>query len=390
MKARKIITLCIENLLTRKIFKSLVFFTLGAIFVRDNDAYLFMKIAFFTDLHFGKRQDSIQFTEDCFEFVKWATLRAQREGASCLVFGGDWHHNRTHLNLYTMRRSLAALRHISSNFEKVFIILGNHDLYFKEALSVHSMEFAREFKNIFLIEEPTRLSENVSLVPWLVDSAKDKVQSVMAPFLFGHFEISRFRFNSGQVVEHASLSPEDFVGASVVFSGHFHNRQKIVCDEGHTILYTGAAFPHNYEDAGQRERGLTIIDTDSGDHVLHTWEEQPTFDYLSLDQLEAFIAEGPSPKRSVKIFIDNTTSSEDVRELRNFLVNELLYREVSFSSRSVLEINNSMDSATVETLSVDNMVLSLLERLQDDNKSNLDIKMLQDIYRNIQEQSRDI
>jgi DNA repair exonuclease SbcCD nuclease subunit len=343
-----------------------------------------MKIAFFTDLHFGKRQDSVEFSDDCLDFVKWATSRAQREGASHLVFGGDWHHNRTHLNLHTMNRSLTALRHVSANFETVDIILGNHDLYFKEALNVHSLEFAREFKNIRLIEEPLRISDDVSLVPWLVDSAKERVRAVGAPFMFGHFEISQFRFNSGQTVEHGSLSPEDFQDAAIVFSGHFHNRQQIVRPDGTLLLYTGAAFPHNFEDAGQRDRGLTILDTDSGEHVLHTWEDQPTFDYLTLEQLESAVAEGPSPKRSVKIFLDGAMGSEDVRDLKNFLINELRYRDVSFSSRSSLEITEGLEAAAVETLSVDNMVFSLLERLQDDKKSNLDVKLLQAIYRDIQ------
>ena len=51
-------------------------------------------------------------------------------------------------------------------------------------------------------------------------------------------------------------------GPEYVFSGHFHKRQY-----KNNIHYIGNAFPHNYADAGDWERGAMFL----------TWGEEPSY-----------------------------------------------------------------------------------------------------------------
>ena len=90
---------------------------------------LFRKAAIFTDIHFGLKSNSVTHNEDCLNFVKWATAKAKSEGCETCMFLGDWHNNRASLNIVTLNYSLRALEHMNANFDRVFFIPGNHDLY---------------------------------------------------------------------------------------------------------------------------------------------------------------------------------------------------------------------------------------------------------------------
>ena len=101
---------------------------------------LFRKAAVFTDIHFGLKSNSTQHNEDCLNFVKWATAKAREQGCETCMFLGDWHNNRASLNIVTLNYSLQALEHMNDNFEQVYFIPGNHDLYYRDNRDIQSVE----------------------------------------------------------------------------------------------------------------------------------------------------------------------------------------------------------------------------------------------------------
>ena len=104
---------------------------------------LFRKAAVFTDIHFGLKSNSTQHNEDCMNFVKWATAKAREEGCETCLFLGDWHNNRASLNIVTLNYSLRALEHMNDNFDAVYFIPGNHDLYYRDKRDIQSVEWAK-------------------------------------------------------------------------------------------------------------------------------------------------------------------------------------------------------------------------------------------------------
>ena len=95
---------------------------------------LFNKLAFFTDIHYGMRNNARLHNEDCSAFVDWFIEQAKAKGCETCIFGGDWHHNRASLNISTMKYSLDGLRKLSKAFDKVYMIKGNHDLFYVKAV----------------------------------------------------------------------------------------------------------------------------------------------------------------------------------------------------------------------------------------------------------------
>ena len=103
---------------------------------------LFKKAAIFTDIHFGLKSNSVLHNEDCLAFVKWATAKAREQGCETCLFLGDWHNNRSSLNIVTLNYSLRALEHMNEHFERVYFIPGNHDLYYRDKRDIQSVEWA--------------------------------------------------------------------------------------------------------------------------------------------------------------------------------------------------------------------------------------------------------
>ncbi len=129
---------------------------------------LFKKVACFTDLHVGAKGNSKMHNEDCESFVDWFISEAKRRGAETCIFLGDWHHHRSQVNVSTLNYTMRCLRKLNSAFDTTYVITGNHDLFFRENRSVHSMVVGSEFSNIVLVDSPL-IQGNVAIVPFLVD-----------------------------------------------------------------------------------------------------------------------------------------------------------------------------------------------------------------------------
>ncbi len=210
---------------------------------------LFKKVACFTDIHFGLKSGSRIHNQDCEDFVKWFCDTAKAEGAETCIFLGDWHHNRSTTDVSTMNYTVSNLERLNASFEKVYVITGNHDMFYKDKREIHSLEFGRLFPNIVLVNEAITEGD-VTIMPWLIADEWKHVEKLKSRYIFGHLELPSFYMNAMvQMPDHGQLQSNHFVNQEYVFTGHFHKRQ-----ERGNIVYMGNAFPHNYADAGDDDR----------------------------------------------------------------------------------------------------------------------------------------
>jgi len=217
---------------------------------------LFRKAACFTDIHFGNKNNSRQHNIDCEEFVKWFIAEAQERGCETCIFLGDWHHHRSSVNVSTLNYSVSNFRMLSEAFDDVYLLVGNHDLFYREKREINSFAFAKVHKNIHIINDDIVEEGNVALVPWLVGDEWKKMKKLKSKYVFGHFELPHFMMNAiVEMPDHGELKPEDFETADYVFSGHFHKRQ--VRGKVH---YLGSPFAHNYADAWDDQRGAMFLE----------------------------------------------------------------------------------------------------------------------------------
>ena len=212
---------------------------------------LFSKAACFTDIHFGNKGNSRQFNMDCEDFVNWFISEAKTRKCDTCIFLGDWHHNRASLNVSTLNYTVSNIGFLSEAFEHVYLIMGNHDLYYREKREINSVPFANLWPNVTIVNDSTLKKDDVAIIPWLIGDEWKKLQKLKVRYIFGHFELPHFKMNAMiEMPDQGGLKANHLSGPEYVFSGHFHKRQ----NQGN-VWYIGNAFPHNYADAGDDERG---------------------------------------------------------------------------------------------------------------------------------------
>ena len=268
---------------------------------------MFKKAAVFTDIHFGLKGNSKVHNNDCEEFIDWFIETAKENGCETGIFCGDWHHNRNSLNLTTMDATIRSLEKLGSAFEQFYFFDGNHDLYYKDKRDVNSTAFARYIPGITFVDKITTV-EDVTLVPWLVDDEWKKMSKLKSKYVFGHFELPSFYMNAMvQMPDHGELKGDHFQNQKYVFSGHFHKRQK----QG-AIHYIGNAFPHNYADTWDDDRGMMILDRENdGEPEYINWPDCPKYRTIKLSKLIDDQDKIIKSKMYLRVELDLTISYEE-------------------------------------------------------------------------------
>jgi DNA repair exonuclease SbcCD nuclease subunit len=335
---------------------------------------LFKKAAVFTDIHFGLKNNSIQHNEDCLQFVEWFIATAKKHGCETCFFLGDWNHNRATINVLTQNYSLRALEKLNENFEKIYFIVGNHDLYYRDRRDVQSMEWAKHLDRIIICNDWI-VDGDCIIAPWLIGEDYKKLQKLNAQYLFGHFELPSFYMNAMvEMPDHGEINRNQLQHFDHVFTGHFHKRQT----KGN-ITYIGNAFPHNYSDVNDDDRGMMILAW--GDKpTYHSWPNQPKFRTYNLTQ----ILENPDSlliqNGCLRITIDTDISYEESSSIKETIMKEYKLREMTMIPQRVdIETDNNFE-ANLQFESVDAIVLSQIEQL---DEGKFDKQLLLNIYKNL-------
>ena len=335
---------------------------------------LFKKVACFTDLHVGLKSNSAVHLRDCEEFVDWFIKEAQAEGAETCIFLGDWSHNRNSLTLPTLDTSLRLLEKLGAAFENFYWFPGNHDLFYKDKRDVHSSMFGRHIPGVTVVDHVTTIGD-VTLVPWLVGDEWKHLGKIKSKYMFGHFELPLFFMNAMvQMPDHGELSPGHFVHQDYVFSGHFHKRQN-----KERIWYIGNAFPHNFADVWDDERGMMLLDW-GGEPTFKNWEDGPKFRNIKLSTLIDRKDEIMKSKMYLKVNLDIDISYEEANFLKETFIKEYDIREISLIQEKANIDQAYDDNPDAEFESVDKIVMDQLISIDSDS---FDKKMLLDIYNNI-------
>lgn len=324
-----------------------------------------MKIAAFTDIHFGEHKNSRAHNEMCIEFLAWALDEAKSERCDTVVFLGDWHHQMTQVATETLNYSKHGLSMLDECGMSVVFILGNHDLLERTSRKIHSLPHIDRFRNITFVHDPLVDGEFL-FVPWLTEhDDREKLSEMVseARYVFGHFEFPGFLMN--QTIEcrdrEGALRADSLLGPDYIFCGHFHKRQMRTIGET-TVCYIGNCFPHDFNDAGDRDRGMMILEVGK-EPEFRAWPNQPTFDYVPVEEMlsEDFVPEFGS-RSKVKLIPNETVSDEDKEELREVLTSmgagEVTVKQVP--KRPVVvdgEWNNEMN--------IDKMTVTWLQKSPD-------------------------
>jgi DNA repair exonuclease SbcCD nuclease subunit len=331
---------------------------------------LFESAIFYTDIHYGLRHNSKEHNEDCLDFTKWLIEQAKLRNCKTCFFLGDWHHHRSNINLLTLDYTMRSLRLLNEYFDKTYIMVGNHDLFYREKRDIHSMVVGSEFPNIVLVDAPI-VNGDVALIPWLIEDEWKEYTSIKSKYLFGHLELPGFKMNAMiEMPDHGTLNATHFEHQEYVFSGHFHKRQT----KG-KISYIGNPFGHNYSDIWDFERGGMFLEWDK-EPVFLDYTDGPRFISINLTAL----LENPDiylkPKTYLQVTLDADITYEEASFLRETFLSQYNVREFKLVKNQDDELSKDY-AGDITFKTVDQIVIEQLTNIESDS---FETKLLVEIY----------
>lgn len=327
----------------------------------------FKKSACFSDIHFGRKNNSEQHNNDCLSFVDWFCEQVTKDKSiDHVCFLGDWFEQRNAINVDTLNKAFLAMNKLNDLGLPIFFIVGNHDLYLRHMRTTHSVIFSRKFENFVVIDEPT-IIKNVAFLPYLFPTEYVNLHSDInaATVIYGHLEFKGFVLTGDtNVLEHGPDHTE-FNKPKKIFTGHFHKRQ--VKDNVH---YIGNTFPMDFSDANDYERGMMIYEYSSDTVNYLNWKQAPSYITTTLSAL----LKDPSILKagaSVRCLADNDITLNESNTIRETFRTDYDLREFVLEEPSSDDIikDTNMDLSGLELETTNKIIVSLLERLPDDAKT---------------------
>ena len=334
---------------------------------------LFQTAACFTDIHYGLKSNSHTHLADCHRYTDWFITEAKARGAETCIFLGDWSHQRASVNIATMNASIKDLKKLNDNFDKVYFITGNHDLYYRDKRELNSVEYARDLPNFVMVDE-WFIEGDVAIIPWLVQDEWRKIKNIKAKYMFGHLELPYFKMNAMvSMPDHGGLQSEHLTGPEYVFSGHFHKRQY-----KNNIHYIGNAFPHNYADAGDWERGAMFLEWGK-EPIYVNWEQCPKYKTLTLSELLADHANLLDEYTYARVKLDIDISYEEANFIREQFGEQYNVREIALLP--IKDNQEEFEGGDIQFESVNQIVLSQLDTIE---STSIKKDKLIDIYNGLE------
>ena len=169
------------------------------------------------------------------------------------------------------------------------------------------------------------------------------------------------------------IKAEHFVNQEYVFTGHFHKRQV-----RNNVVYMGNAFPHNYADAGDDERGMMVLEY-GGTPKYINWPKMPRYRTYKISQLLADPEGLLKENMYVRVSLDIKISYEEANFIRETFIDKYKLRELQLIPEQINQAQQT--TATIEKFdSVDQIVVKQLESV---DSQTYDKKILMAIYSNL-------
>jgi len=222
------------------------------------------KVALLSDIHFGVNKNSELFLKSCMSFINEQFIpHLKKEKIKDILILGDVFDNRNSINVKISDGVYDLFSNTLKDFN-IIILVGNHDIYYKTTIDVHSLKYLKHLPNIRVVDKIEHIDMfgvNTLFCPWIVDyndeSVKDDLLSSTSKILFGHFDIVGFSLNKTRISSEG-LTTEVFKNFDYVFSGHYHtpSSKKIGTTE---IIYIGNPYHTTRNDIGEH-KGFIVFD----------------------------------------------------------------------------------------------------------------------------------
>lgn len=290
------------------------------------------KLLIFSDLHVGIKSNSISRLDISEECLNDIIKTIQSHNINTAVFVGDWHHDRSSINVNTMCKSISMIDKLTTYVE-LYFILGNHDIATNTTTDINSVKYLKDNPRVHVINIATEVDINgrkALMCPWLSDISSYKKETY--DYVFGHFDISKKYIINAWAEEHKSenLSTTEIENILIkngygferdiinkknkkidkltnskkclgnyvdlckkggyIFCGHIHTRRELKV-KGRNFIFIGSPLQLNWGDENHNgdtsNRGVYILctDTDSDDIIFIENNNNPIHKKIYISEL---------------------------------------------------------------------------------------------------------
>ena len=299
-----------------------------------------MKILIFSDIHIHCHKKSTERLEDCISTLDWVFNTAKENDISDIVFLGDLFHDRQKIDVLVYQKTFEIFeKHLFDRKIKLYLLLGNHDLWHNQKWDVSSVNPLRKLPGVTVINEPSVLSlgednlfaflpythnpiEDLKLVEncWKEECEKRKINP--PKLLGGHIAVdgavwnTKYHTTADVTIEHdgdmVKVGPGIFKKWDRVFLGHYHAEQQL----SDNVEYIGSPLQLSFGEAFQ-EKHVLIYDLDNNDKKYFVNNFSPKHFIINENELDLYDLNG----NFIRLEVEDISSNK-MLEIRKNLIEE--------------------------------------------------------------------
>lgn len=339
-----------------------------------------MKIPIINDLHFGVRNGNTVFGNELIQFFEKDFVPYIKENdITDIIVAGDVFDDRNAISVKTLNIFREIFLEGLKDFN-VHIILGNHDIRYKDTLTPNSVEpLTYKYDNITIYKDPTVVNFDgypIQFISWICRENEDDMMKAIASkkgkTLVTHMDVIGSQHVPGVFLDHG-YDPATFYEYDHVLNGHIHTRSKIAGN----ITNMGSQYQMSWSDFGQT-KGFHVLDTSNAELTFIPNEKPDLFvkvfydtnliggvePLLWLDNNKEFLTD-----KFIKIIVTGTVDRLTFDTFLNIINNEIRTHDVKIiedvtgmfdaEDSQVAEFLKEQGKTTIQIMNemIDNLVL---------------------------------
>lgn len=362
-----------------------------------------MKTIILGDLHLGIKDSNsnfIDFQNHFFQEVLKKYLETNKINSKeyQIVLLGDVFHNRRIVNIKTVSQIYNLFALLEKYFSKIIVIVGNHDLYFRNSyeLSASKLILKEINPNIVQFEEYFFDETTDSLyVNWKntkkeyleVFKSLDKKTRSKIKYVFGHFELFNYKFNSYMVNDDFEcLSEEDilklFPNLIQIYSGHFHNPQV-----KNKTKFVGVPYQLTWSEYGEKLGFIDLdFETNEEKFIENPFQIFNFIEFKTSQEILNFKVEEKYFKKTFKILFKDEKLKDLIETLKDSL-NESGHDVIIVNTFNQMIASYSTDNEDLnKNLSIEKLLHKYIFEELDINNQEMFFKLFMKFYEKVKEE----
>jgi len=334
------------------------------------------KITMSTDWHFGKSNG--RFDNVILKGIEKQCEHAKSNNITTMINLGDVLDVKQTISTNTLNKLAKAFELINETFDKVYVIVGNHDISKKTYdTNGHNLHIFKGYPNIKVVDEPKVceiLGKQFYLLPYYPNELMKTHKFPKADYMCGHIEVQGYMLNQFFKSEDGIDEQSITKFYKHVFLGHFHKKQ----NKGN-LSYIGNLSRFFYGEDDD-ERGWTILDVNTNDieFIEYNHPRMYKFNISSLIK-EKDLSSIFNPGDNVKLVIDTNLKYSELDEFKSKLIleykiNDLVLEDQYFAWSDLDEDIDEDEDEDIKTKQEQTYMEYVLSEMIKVNKEDKDIE----------------